>query len=296
MRDAMRSRWAVGVAVLGLALFLTGCGDGNLFEGQSDSSGRQADLEAGLEALDSSDWAAAQRIFSGMDQSDPEVRKYLASAYVGEAGFDVLTLVEEIDAAQGDDDSLYAMVTGIFDDGDGSLSQAEIAAKVDLLLESLVALGAYDPSVPRAGRAAGAVSFGTIAAENQFQTGLYSALYVVMAVVEQLSDPATQQVLLTLAALQDADPCQVIGPVPAAADDGGVVAPAAADDLLALVRQAVQVIEPEYMGGQFDNDIAVELDQFLTEIGYLPDGSVSDTELRGYLYGLVDATCTQPAP
>ncbi|HSH68318.1 MAG TPA: hypothetical protein VK997_00270 [Deferrisomatales bacterium] len=294
MLDWMRSPGAVLVAVLGLAL--AGCGDSNLFEGQSRSSGTQADLEAGLEALDNSDWATAQRIFSGMDQGDPDVRKYLASAYVGEAGFDVLTLVEEIDAAQADgtsDDGIYDMVTSIFDDGDGKLTDGEIAAKVDLLLEALTALHVYDPSVARASRTAGAVSFDTIAPENRFQAGLYSAVYVVLAVVEQLADPVTGDVLLTLSSLQSADACQIIGPLPAAEADGGVAAPAAFDDLLSLVRQAVLVLVPDYMGGPFDNDIAQELDRFLAEIGYLPDATVSSTELRSYLYGLFDNTCAE---
>ena len=290
MRDVMRSRWAVLVAVLGLAL--AGCGDSNLFESQSDSSGTQSDLEAGLEALDNSDWPAAQRIFLSMDQSDPDVLKYLASAYVGEAGFDVLALVEQIDTGESVD-GIYDMVTAIFDDGTGMLTVEEIAAKVDLVLEALTALGAYEPSVPRALRAAGAVSFDTIAVENQFQAGLYSALYVVLSVVEQLVDTETGEVLLTLAALESADACLIIG---------GVVVPEGFDGLLQLVREAVQVIVPDYMGGEFDNDIARELDQFLTDIGYLVESSedegenvVTDNELRSYLRGLLNLTCDPPA-
>lgn len=290
------THWIVAILVA-FALAVAGCGDGNLFEGQSDSSGDTSDLEAGLAALDSSDWREAQRIFSGMDQSDPDVRKYLASAYVGEAGFDMLRLIEEIDAAQdmgGSDDIVYDIITGIFDDGDGMLTPAELSAKVDLVAQALAALGAWAPDVGPAARTAAAVTRDTILPENEFQAGIYGAVYAVMVIVEQLVDPLTEELLLTLAALEntEADVCEIIGPVPADVDDGYLAVPAAFDDLLQLVRVAVQSIEPDYMGGQFDNDVAEELDAFLTEIGYLPDESVSDTELRGYLYGLFDNTCT----
>ena len=276
----MRWRSAMAGLLVLLAGGLVACGDSNLFEGSSDSSGRQSQLEEGLAALDAENWDEAIRIFSEMDTSDPDVRRYLASAYVGKAGFDTLELVDRIARAQetGSMESvLYETVTDIFDeDGDGRIASDELAEKSDLFLQALRVLGA---DTGGAARALAAVDTSGMTDAEIFQAGVYAAIHAVLSVVEQLEDPENPgEYLLTLDALRNH---------PGVIDS--VTVPEGFNDDLAWVREAVRVLDPELVAGSQNtdgNDIANDLDRFLTEIGYLPGENVTDEELRDYLRDL----------
>lgn len=271
-------RW--GLLVI-LAVALAGCGDSNLFGGSSDGSGTQADLEKGLEALDAANWDEAIEVFSSMDTSDPDVRKYLASAYLGKAGFDTLELVDRVAAAQ-DQGSMqsvaYDAVTQIFDDdGDGEITEEELGGNLELVAKALAVFGIQPGG---AARAAAAVDTGGLTDDEIFQAGVLSAIHAILGVVQQLEYPeGSGHLLLTLDALRQH---------PQAID--AVTVPAGFDDDLAWVREAVGVLSPELLAGSSPvdgNDIADDFNQFLFDIHYLPDEHVDDTELRQYLHELI---------
>ena len=275
----MTMRKALAVAVLFVTAGLVGCGS-NVFEGVSDSSGSQAQMEEGLAALDAERWDEAIEIFSAMDAGDPDVGRYLASAYVGKAGFDALTLVERIAEAQegnGDQSVLYESVTEIFDeDRDGVIDTAELEEKMCLFRQALDVLGAGGSG---ASRVLAAVDSSRMTDTEIFQMGLYAAIHAVLGVVAQLDPPGSDVYLLTLGALRDHP--EVIE---------SVEVPQGFDTDLAWVREAVLVLSPELIvdGEVTDgNDLAKDLDEFLREIGYLPGEHVTGEELRTYLYGLV---------
>ncbi len=277
----MRWRSAMAGLLVLLAGGLAACGDSNLFEGSSDSSGRQSQLEEGLAALDAENWDEAIRIFSEMDTSDPDVRRYLASAYVGKAGFDTLTLVQRIAEAQesGSTESvLYDAVTEIFDeDGDGVIDSQELGEKSSLFLQALQVLGVGGGG---AARVLAAVDTTGMTDTEIFQAGVYAAIHAVLSIVEQLEyPPGSGQYLLTLDALREH--AEVID---------SVTVPEGFNDDLAWVREAVGVLSPELVTGSQStdgNDIAEDLDRFLRQIGYLPDEKVTDDELRSFLRDLI---------
>ncbi len=298
MRDVMRSRWAVLVAVLCLAL--AGCGDSNLFESQSDSSGRQADLDAGVSALDDGDWQTARQIFEAMDPDDldPEVAKYKASTYLAEAGFSAIALLRELVNAPDEADSgevLYDSLSRMFDDdGDGILTSADAGIRLGAVAEAMKILGVSLPVGPVAGRA----SPDAPTPEATFQSGLYAAVYAVLSVVQQLEYPAgSGTLLLSIGELRAAvisDPAQL----PIGAQDGtgaGVTVPPYFNTALGLVYDAAFVLDATVFAGSTSadgSDVATALTEFLTDLGYLNAApvaeTVTDAELRTYLYSLLD--------
>ncbi|NOY44825.1 MAG: hypothetical protein GXP50_05160 [Deltaproteobacteria bacterium] len=277
-KQILRYGWLIAAVVL-----LGACGDANLFDGASDPSGAQAEKEQGLAALDQENWDEAIEIFSAMDTSDPEVRKYLASAYLGKAGFDTLDLVDRMAQAQetGQADSVaYEAVTDIFDeDGDGQISATELEEKLGLVEKALAVFG-VDVGGGGAARMAAAVDTSGLTDDEIFQAGVLAAIHAVLGVVEQLEYPeGSGNYLLTVDELRKN---------PAVID--GVTVPDGFDDDLAWVREAVGVLSPELLVGSAPtdgNDIAEDFDRFLRDIGYLPDEQVTATELRDFLHRMI---------
>ncbi len=277
-KQISRYGWLIAVVAL-----LGACGDANLFDGASDPSGSQAEMEQGLAALDQQNWDDAIETFSAMDTSDPEVRKYLASAYLGKAGFDTLDLVDRMAQAQetGQADSVaYEAVTDIFDeDGDGQISATELDEKLGLLEKALAVFG-VDVGGGAAARMAAAVDTSGLTDDEIFQAGVLAAIHAVLGVVEQLEYPAgSGNHLLTVGELRKH---------PAVID--GVTVPDGFDDDLAWVREAVGVLSPELLVGSTPrdgNDIAEDFDRFLQDIGYLPGEQVTNQELRDFLHQMI---------
>lgn len=290
MRHTMRTLGTILVTVAVLAL--AGCGDSSLFDSQSDSSGREAELEAGVVALDAGDWQTARTIFAAMDQSDPEVAKYHASTYLAEAGFNAIELLRELSKASDDADGgqvMYESLTRMFDtNADGILTAVDAAGKLDAIRGAMTVLGV---SLNGAGRAAAAPPSSD---ELTFQAGLYAAVYAVVSVIEQLEDPSQPgNLLLSLDSLRASVDANAGRPIGAADGSGpGVAVPANFDMALGLVYDAVMVINVPVFDGSNEADgseVRDALEEFLTDLGYLPDLAVSVAELRTYLYGLLPA-------
>ncbi len=245
----MTRRLALGLVLL-VTLGLSACGDTNVFEGVASESGYQADLEKGIAALDDQDWDEAIRIFEAMEATD-DVRKYLASAYMGRAGFDVLALVDDIAAfqeANADGSTLYDSLTGLFGGGGGVPSQAleDARSDVDASLEVLQG------------------------GDSTFQAGVYAAVDMVTIVGSIVGGDD-----VTVEGIRGMTDEELAAAVAANYTTGK------ADD---LVRDAVLVAEAVVdLSG---NDVADDLNQFLDDIGYSDDQQISAEELTAYLAGL----------
>lgn len=298
-----RIRW-LGAVLTALVLAVAGCGDSNVFSGaSSDDSSAAARRETGVQALNDGEWQEAIEIFTDLyhpDRPDPDVAKYLASAYVGKAGFNTLKLVEDIAVAQknesADDQSvIYDSVTHLFDrDGDGTISSVDLSGeggKIDLLRQAISYLVA---DYGRAGRAAAEGALPGPTDDERFQAGLYAAVHAVLSVVAQLDDPRQPgTLLLTLGELRT----QAEAVVP------HVTAPASLSEDLSLVEGAKNVLIGGLTGGGEnvdENDVAAQLDRFLRDIGYLegePGGvtPVTDEELRNFLAELLRGSAEKKA-
>ena len=277
--------WA---AILSLGLLMGACGDSNVFEGMSDDSGDAAKQEEGLDALNNGNYDQAAKIFEALWRANPtaENAKYLASAYIGQSGFDTLTLIEEIAKFQEMDGSaasksiIYDAVTNLFDqDGDGTISKPELDAKTDFVAKAVSVL--VPDYASKAGLLRAAPAASASSDDQIFQSGLYAAIHAVLGVVGQLQYPTDSgNYLLTLEELQ-AHLGEIIL---------NVKVPQGFEEDLALVDAAREVLVDRFTGGTGsveDNDIAQEFDEFLREIGYLPDLDVTDSELQQFLTSLI---------
>ncbi len=245
----MTRRLALGLALL-LTLGLAACGDTNVFEGVASESGYQADLEKGIAALDDQDWDEAIRIFEAMERTE-EVRKYLASAFMGKAGFDVLALVDDIAAFQetgGDASTLYDAATRLFGAGGAVSSAALEEARTDV-----------------------GTSLGVLqGAGGTFQAGVYAAVDMVTIVGSVVGGAD-----VTVEGIRGQTEEELAAAV--AENYTGAVATDLARDAV-LVAEAVADLS--------GNDVAADLEQFLADIGYSDDQQISAEELTAYLAGL----------
>lgn len=83
--------------LVGLVSFgISGCGDENMFESMADKDSEAAKKEEAKIAIDNGDWQdAIDALQSEWESSgDPDVGADLAAAYMGLAGFDALSLLE----------------------------------------------------------------------------------------------------------------------------------------------------------------------------------------------------------
>lgn len=287
MIHARRLSLATMAVLTSLALGLAACGDGNLYSSSSSDDGEQARLEEGLAALDAQQWDEAVQVFQGME-STPRVRRYLASAYAGQAGFDVLTLVADFadDNGSADADNVFDTVTRMLDEeGDGFIAGGDLQTKLELIEQ---ALGALTPALaaPRAAARTNGADVTGLTDEEVFQIGLYAAMHAVLGVVEQLQEPTSGDYLLTVAALR------------AHADVvAAVELPTRLNRDLDWVERAKEVLVAGFSSDSMDvsgNDIAEEFDEFLYDLGYYrvgdamvpEDRDVTVDELRGYLLAL----------
>lgn len=242
-----------------IGLVLAGCGDTNVFDGLTSGSGEQAKLERGKKAINDGDWEEAISIFEEMNEDDPDVRIYLASAYVGRAGFDTLELVKLIDEAQEDDSDgsvLYDSVTSIFGDadGDGVISSGDLAAK-----EADVA---YAIAILTPG--------GQAQTEDEvFQAGMYAALHTIILLADLLdADDVSQE---AIEAMPDGEIDSKV------TDDRFDEAEESLETDLRLISDAIEAF--------VDSDLSEDFDEFVEDIGF-EDDDLTAEDVRGYLKSL----------
>ncbi|MGA1875757.1 MAG: hypothetical protein ACMUIA_09110 [bacterium] len=269
-------------------LCLQGCGDINLFEDLSDSDGYAATIEQIKRDLNAGDFDSVIDYLGPKDPaslSEQEVR-YLASAYVGKAGFDTLTLLEEI----AEDADLFDVITGIFDDdGNGAISYQELADKIALIDEALVVLSAADPNFSQMTQLGGV----EVSIDIRVQRGIYAIVHAILslplAVYEKYSldyeldsVPLTQEALSSLSLLlpgqnillEDSDV-----PLEELNRDLRMIA----DGIEALVSGDVDAIAEDPTGDEQENDVQRELDEFLELIHYSDDDYLNGNDISLYL-------------
>lgn len=106
---------------VGLVSFsIAGCGDGNVLEGMADKSSDEAKQEDARIAIDNGEWQVAIDALQAKWEAsgDPEVGADLAAAYMGLAGFDALSLLEnaETSAEEGSGSSEFTSISQLLPD------------------------------------------------------------------------------------------------------------------------------------------------------------------------------------
>ena len=267
--------------IIGIFLFLQGCGDTNLFEGMADDSSEAARLEQVKQDLNAGNFDNVIAYLETKlltDLTEQETR-YLASAYVGKAGFDALTLIEKITEEDdtGGDTEIFSFIADIFDeDADGEILRSEVVnegdpnnplGKLDYIDSAIEVL---DPDI-------------NSQSEDSLQRGVYAAVHAVLTISLAVSDQydgysdPDDPILLT-----DEDLQEVCGDSVDLDDD--VILQDRLDDLnrdLAIVQSTVNDLETG--DDEEDNDVGLELDEFLTNIGYSEADPVTGDKLENYL-------------
>ncbi len=241
----------IGIICLTL---LPGCGDSNMFESLADDQTSEAQVSTALDSINSGDYNSAITILEGMDTTDPEVKKYLASAYIGSTGFDTLKLIETMGKDADDDTSstdggIFSTVNDLLDFEGGVIDTDSLASKIETADKALKLL------VPDMS------DLDSLSDQDKFQAGLYASvqtIYVLENILEgndpeALTDPSytgtdTIEDLVTQNFLANKD------------------------DLtrsLDLVVMASDSLIDEFADPADTNDVQESLDEFLVEIGYL---------------------------
>ncbi len=136
-------RWSILVLFL-LALFATGCGDGNIFNSLGDKDSKEAKTEEALLEMDQGNYSAAASILNDLVNQYPEdssLLQYLGSAYSGLAGLDIINLlkiIDELDKA-GDTGSID-MAGRVLGDESGILTQTGVENKLLHLIDAISTL------------------------------------------------------------------------------------------------------------------------------------------------------------
>jgi len=262
-------------------LFLSGCGDSNVFSSLSDDSTESAKVEQGLDALNSGNYTQAITTFEAAyakNPSNPELAKYLASAYVGNTGFDVLDLVnrlsEEDESGSSDDDDALETIGDLYG-YDESGNVPELANKLSLLNQAVNLLAP-----------------GGVALEGmEFQAGLYSTLQANLLISEILGGRNIDTIDggHGTNALSDSEIEALIAEnfdTASASAAPGDTAPASKGALLqgalSLVNSTKDVLLSEFSSDEENNDLGEDMDEFLQELGF-GDGSLSSEDLAIYL-------------
>lgn len=282
-------------------LFLSGCGDSNMFESMAETNNQQAQIESAVDALNAGDYQTAINELSpaGTDfnaivaatdpggnsgissdpaltsyvQNNPEGAEYLASAYMAQSGFDTLELIKQAANAQetnNANDITFATAKSVFGIDGTTGKIANLGNRLNYvntsvnLLSSLVAVSSAD-----AGKA-------VIGSQTKTDRQVRQALYAAVDLVLLLSDCYDGSLLLPYnnAYFNLAN---------------FTARKARIENRLQVILDAKNAILLTYPPSDpsKQNDIELELQKFLTNIGYVPGNppgsKISDTAFRNYL-------------
>lgn len=263
------------LAVLLAAVALSGCGDTNYLKGISSDSGGDTKMEEGLAYLDAGNFDAAIAKLTPLPDSQTK-RKYLASAYLGKAGFDTLELISIINENEEDSNGasesvLWTAIGELLGGADGKLDSTELAFKNSCIEKALQIL--FTGSITSSGKVfAGApmpsVNYDLLDDNVLLEAGIASAIHAILSVSSQMADgydfiinpasvPVNKRQISSVPATFVADLETVSAALDRLAGDNG---------------------DEEGLLNDFQN--------FLDEIGYSNDGVVTLTELQNYINGL----------
>jgi len=285
-----------GSLLVVIFLFFQGCGDTNVFEGMSDDSSEAARIEQAKQNLNSGNFDAVINSFKNKTGLTDRESRYLASAYMGKAGFDTLKLLEEIakEDDTGEDVDTFDVITRIFDeDGDGCITSEQMDTKINLINQALEVLGA--PGLARDNRGSRALATSSPSDDMKLQRGICAAIHAVFTICQTVAcQYKLNTIPLTVDALKSAIPGQTI-----ALTDNDCLSPVAnLGRDLGWVQDAVAALGgtlDQDLGGTSyqknnENDIQREFNSFLEDIGYAGGTSpneVTSAELSAYLTRLL---------
>lgn len=293
-----------------ILVLVYGCGDTNLFESLSDDDSEQARLEDVRQYLNDGKFDKVIAELGGKDLaslSEEELR-YLASAYLGKAGFDTLSLLNEFAKEdEGESVEVFGVITSLFDpDGEG-ISEEELSSgdpdnpsKLEYIDKALEVLSAQDMDLPEGlfRQKAGQVSN-----DIRLQRGIYAAVHAVLSISlgiynQYYLDPGLPNIPLSIDAL-----CSLRNLLPQKTISL-TNAPSTLNRDLLLIKKAIEAIDSgdtdgnvaeDPVSGGDENHFRREFNQFLVDIYYFaPAGSepgVDGAELSAYLNGLLAASC-----
>jgi hypothetical protein len=260
--------------LLFICLTLSGCGDSNVFSSLADDDTPAARLDQGLAAINAGDYETAIATLEGLDQDDPAVRRYLASAYAGRAGFDAIELIDILSR----DDADYSGSDGSAEqkmfDTLAAMFGADAEGRIPELAGRITDLGNALALLTDDGRAD---------EEGRFQAGLYGSVQTVLLTADLL-DGAGIDRIKNLSDTEISDLVAANFDRPVSAGDATPKGEALNASLL-LVADASAGLKLGLEPGD-SNDMADEMDELLNELGYDDDGRVDQTELIDYLRNL----------
>jgi len=259
----MKNQWK-GFTLLGIAcLLLFGCGDTNLFKSVADDKSSDAKISAALEDINRGNYAAAIAALEQMDPNDPQVKKYLASAYIGATGFDTLKLIETAgNQADGttnfSDGGIFTTVNDLLNLGNGT-AEENMALLTKNIETAKKALDLLAPSTS---------DITSLSEEAQFQAGLYAAvqtIYITEFILEG-QDPAT---------LNETE-------ITTRVNTNFAANSADLERSLSLVVAGRDTLIKNLADPSESNDLQDSLDEFLRDIGY-DDNELTASELSAYV-------------
>lgn len=267
MKTGRRKLGLLAALMLVASLGLSGCGDSNVFESMADDDTTAARQEKALDKINDGDFEAAIAILEDLDADDPEVKRYLASAYAGKAGFDTLDLVEILSlddeaTSEEEEKEMFDTIGELFGAGDDGKIPS-LGDKIDAMSKSLEILTEGNPE-------------GLAAEDTEFQAGLYGAVQAVLLSVDMLGGASIDEI--------KGDKVDI----PGALDTGWTVDKATElNNSLKLVAAASDDLIKNFDAGEDEeNDMAAEMDELLVDIGFTGDDSVDRTELTNFLEDL----------
>jgi len=256
-----------------LALFATACGDSNVLDSFADDSSSQAVKDKCEEAVDSGNYDKAIDACSDAladAPNDPDIKANLAAAYAGKAGFDYIDLVQSIDDAQqasnnGDTSAFYDAAVDMFGTlvDDQGQEYTDLTGKTDNFGKALDVLAPEDENGNRSTEGLGDTEV--------VQTGIYAAAQVVTLFSEITGVNDISQEGLKAHGDFTADQLNYDAEVADTVNNN-----------LALLLEAETALT-NALTTDNDNDLANDIDTFMTQIGYSNDNTVTADELANYI-------------
>jgi hypothetical protein len=282
-------------------LFFQGCGDTNVFEGMSDDGGEAARTEQARQDLNSGNFEAVIEALKNRTNLTEQETRYLASAYMGEAGFDTLKLLSEFakNDDTGKDVESFDVITRIFaEDESGKITSAQLNSKMYLIDQALKTLGATNRG--RNARFSNAFDGSSPSDDVKLQRGICAAIHAIFTICQTVACEynifGNEYVPLTIKAFHEYFPNAIVLSGHCQFSDNYMIT---LNSDLGLVQEAVEALssgnldkhlgETPYQGSN-ENDIHREFNTFLEDIKYSggdTPNEVTPGELSEYLNQLL---------
>ncbi|MCL6582211.1 MAG: hypothetical protein K6U11_01100 [bacterium] len=271
------------ISILAILLLLQGCGDTNLFEGIADDSGQEARIEQARQDLNSGNFDAVIATLGGRSNLSDQERRYLASAYIGKAGFDTLKLLDEFakNDEGGHDVDAFDIIGGIFGE---KLTEDDLNNKVSLVAQALLVLGAGSVNTQSRLRARSYSGSDDL----RLQRGIYAAIHAILSISLAIGrEYNLMPIPLTTNGIKQALDAKGINKIELSSLPPGL------NDDLWMVQDGVNALSGgnligiEEVRDNNKNDIDREFSKFLKDIGFSGDNFVDSTDLSNYLNHLI---------